>query len=204
MKFNQSERKLVAREAARLLYFGLAKEYLSAKIKAANELKIKILPSNREIAEELDRLASMLEGPQREINLVKLRREALEIMKTLTPFNSKLIGSVWRGTATKYSDIDIIVYCNNVNKILEKLKKSGYEIEHTEKTEKNVAGERQFFFHIYIKLPSGHKAEIVVRKEEEIYVKETCSIYGDEITGLTADELERLLKVDPLRRFIPD
>jgi len=85
-------RKKVAREAAALLYFKLEKEYKQAKIKAAKILGVNFLPTNREIARELDKIAEENEGSIRQQNLVKKRREALKTMKILKAYNPILIG----------------------------------------------------------------------------------------------------------------
>jgi hypothetical protein len=45
--------------------------------------------------------------------------------------------------------------------------------------------------------------EIIVHSPEEACLTEKCEIYGDEITGLRLQELEKLLKEDPTQRFVP-
>ncbi len=83
----------VAREAATLLYFGAEKEYKQAKEKAAQIFGIHFLPSNLEIALELDKIAEENEGAKRGERLFQMRKEALEIMhlldRVLPPFNRK-------------------------------------------------------------------------------------------------------------------
>ncbi len=198
-------RALVAREAARLLYYRLATEYKFAKLRAARELGVTVLPSNREVADELDALANLLEGESRIARLIQMRREALSIMEALLEFNPKLIGSVWRGTVRIGSDIDIIVYSHSSSAVVEKLRCLGYNVINVEKKVK--AGrddeEKKVYVHIYVELPSGNRAEIVVRSPEDQNVKEVCDIYGDVIEGLTVEELRRVLSEDPARRFIP-
>jgi len=50
-------RNLVAKEAARLLYLGFVNEYKDAKERASESLGIGALPSNIEIAYEVDKLS---------------------------------------------------------------------------------------------------------------------------------------------------
>jgi hypothetical protein len=57
-----SLRKRVAREAATLLYSSQEKEYKQAKKRAAKMLSVRVLPSNLEVAEELDKIAEEKEG----------------------------------------------------------------------------------------------------------------------------------------------
>ena len=59
----------VAREAATLLYFGAEKEYKQAKEKAAKTLGTHFLPSNLEVALELDKIAEENEGAKRKERL---------------------------------------------------------------------------------------------------------------------------------------
>ncbi|RJS86281.1 tRNA adenylyltransferase, partial [Candidatus Bathyarchaeota archaeon] len=78
---SQPLRRRVAREAAFLIYTSQEKEYKQAKIRAAEILGARTLPSNREVAEELDAIAAELEGESRLERLIRMRREALEVMR---------------------------------------------------------------------------------------------------------------------------
>ncbi|MGD8507086.1 MAG: hypothetical protein PVF15_10545, partial [Candidatus Bathyarchaeota archaeon] len=55
-------KKRVAREAALLLYTAQEKEYKQAKKRAAENLGARALPSNSEVARELDAIAEEREG----------------------------------------------------------------------------------------------------------------------------------------------
>jgi predicted nucleotidyltransferase len=100
----------VAQEAATLLYFGAEKEYKQAKIRAAQTLGTHFLPSNLEVALELDHLVEETEGKERSQRLIQMRIDALKVMKLLGAYCPIVIGSVWRGTIKRGSDIDIAVY----------------------------------------------------------------------------------------------
>ena len=198
----ESLRQKIAREAAILLYTGQEKEYKQAKIRAAENLGVKILPSNREVAEELDRLAQELEGEERERRLIEMRRTALQIMKVLKVFNPRLIGSVWRGTANKNSDIDILILHDKPEQIIAALEDTGFSIRRTERQTTEKRGERKYSFHIFLE-SSGYDIEIVVKPLEEAEMEEKCEIYGDKVTGLSIEELEKVLRENPLQRFLP-
>jgi len=198
----ESLRRKVAREAALLLYTGQEKEYRQAKIKAAENLGVKILPSNREIAEELDCLAQELEGEEREKRLIEMRETALQIMNILKVFNPRLIGSVWRGTANKNSDVDIIIFYDKPKEITTTLKNAGLSVRCTEWQTTEKGGEEKTSFHIFLE-NSGYKIEIVVKPLEKAKILEKCEIYGDKITGLSIEELEEVLKINPLQKFLP-
>ena len=101
MNADSDLRGKIAKEAATLLYFGAEKEYKQAKLKAAKTIGTHFLPTNLEVAVELDKIAEAHEGPARKERLIQMRQEALKIMKTLKEYSPILIGSVWRGTAKK-------------------------------------------------------------------------------------------------------
>ncbi|MEM3731390.1 MAG: nucleotidyltransferase domain-containing protein [Candidatus Bathyarchaeia archaeon] len=204
MTQNRSDlRKKVAREAATLLYFGVEKEYKQAKLRAAKTLGAHFLPTNLEVAIELDKIAEENEGAEREKRLVKMREEALKIMRLLEAYNPVLVGSVWRGTIHHDSDIDITVYCEEPNKILEALKQAGVKVIQTERVTSTKSGEREKSFHIYVESPKKEKIELVVRSLKMAHLREKCEIYGDVVKGLSISELEEVLRGNPQKRFLP-
>ena len=200
---SQILRRKVAREAASLLYSGIEKEYKQAKLKAARTLGVKFVPTNLEVAVELDRIAEEREGAERQERLIRMRKEALQLMSVLRAYNPILIGSVWRGTIHHGSDIDIVTYHEENASILKKLKQNNLKILRTELVSETKHGITKESFHIHLELPSKDEAEIIVRKPDEINRKEKCEIYGDVITGLNLRQLEKLLKENPTRKFVP-
>ena len=193
-------RKHVAEEAARLLYNGTVLEYKDAKEMAASSLGIKSLPSNYEVAVELDRLSAYMEGSERDRRLVNMRKVALKVMKLLKDFDPRLTGSVWRGTAHKDSDIDILVYYSDPEVIAERVSALGSIISVDDQTF-YVEGAPQKATHVTLRIDEN-EVELVVRPPEE-KIQERCEIYGDIKRGLSVVELERLMSSDPLRRFVP-
>ncbi|MGQ9624650.1 MAG: nucleotidyltransferase domain-containing protein [Candidatus Bathycorpusculaceae bacterium] len=199
----KSLRRKVAKEAANLIYFGVEKEYKQAKLKAAETFGTHFLPTNLEVAIELDKIAEENEGSARMEHLVKMRREALKAMKILKAYNPLLVGSVWRGTIHRESDVDIILYHDELVEILKVLEKNNFNLLRTEWVTIAKKGQKKLSFHIYLESPEKIKFEIVVRSPEEVDKREKCDIYGDKITGLEIQELERLLEENPLKRFVP-
>jgi len=190
------ERSSVAREAARLLYSGAAEEYIQAKDLAAASLGVKSVPSNYEVAVELDRLADEAEGGERQRRLAEMRETALMVMKSLGSFFPRLIGSVWRGTARRGSDIDVVALASSPFDVQRALRE--YKIK--EKGEVNFKGGVHAY---HFKLEAGADEVDVVVRDPAGYTEDRCDIYGDVKRGLTLPELERLLRVDSLRRFVP-
>jgi predicted nucleotidyltransferase len=196
-------RQKVAREAATLLYFGAEKEYKQAKMRAAKTLGVHFLPTNLEVALELDRIAEALEGQARKNKLIQMRQDALKIMKLLTAYHPVLIGSVWRGTIRQGSDIDIALCSDVPDEIVVVLEKAKVKISKKEWTTVTKKGKPESSFHIYIETSGKQTVELVVRSAEEAGNKSKCEIFGDEIKGLELQELELLLKEDPARKFVP-
>ena len=195
-------RRRVSREAARLLYHNLAEEYKQAKEAAARSFGVGLLPSNLEVAIELDLLASEVEGVGREKLLGDLRREALQVMERLKAFHPRLIGSVWRGTARKGSDIDIEVFCQETEAVMKEVART-YQVTKMEQSSKTAEGKTKRFLHAYFTLPSEHEVEVVIKDRDRWTEKRICEVYGDLIAGLTLPQLRRLLENDPHKRFIP-
>jgi len=190
------ERSSVAREAARLLYSGAAEEYIQAKYMAATSLGVKAIPSNYDVADELDRLADEEEGGERQRRLTEMREIALMVMRSLQLFAPRLIGSVWRGTARKSSDIDIIALATSPADV-------EYALRDYRVKEKGGVTFHKGIHAYHFKLEvRTDEVEVVVRDPAE-YTEDRCDIYGDVKRGLTLRELERLLRTDPLRKFVP-
>ena len=193
----------MAREAARILYNRSVKEYKDAKEIAAASLGSKALPSNYEVAIELDRFTDEVEGSDRQTMLIEMREIALELMKGLVDINPVLIGSVWRGTVRKGSDIDVVVYHPDPETVKEQVGQV-YKVTDSENKTFTLEGLPRSSVHIIFK--SGkYEGEVVVRPPEDMdaYRDERCETYGDMKRGIRLPDLEKLMSADPLRRFIP-
>ncbi len=199
----QDLRKKVAREAAALLYSGIEKEYKQAKLKAAETFGIHYLPTNLEVAVELDKIADENEGSARQTRLVKMRKQALWLMQILEEYDPVLVGSVWRGTIRRDSDLDIIVHHYDSGQVLQTIIKNGVTIEHSQWVSVTKQGKKLESFHIYLELPTKEKGEVIVHSPDEACLRQKCEIYGDNVAGLRTHELEKVLKQNPAERFVP-
>ena len=198
-----SSRKKVAIEAANLLYYGVEKEYKQAKLKAAKTFGLHFMPTNLEIALEIDRIAEENEGAARQERLVRMRKEALRIMNMLKKYDPLLVGSVWRGTIHYDSDLDIIVHHEEPEEVLRAVEQTGLKIRRTEWVNVTKRGKKKGSFHIHTESPIKEQVEIIVHSPDEACLNEKCAIYGDEIVGLRLRELGKVLEETPTRRFIP-
>ena len=196
-------RRDVAREAARLIYTGASEEYLHAKERAARSLGVESIPSNHEVALELDILADEIEGKTRAELINKMRELALGLMRVLSDLKPVLSGSVWRGTARKGSDIDIDVYSNEPVEVKKLLEDLGYSVTGFKKKVAVSGRMMSRSTHIQVRLEEDIEGEVVVRPIEEDGLEVRCEVYGDVKKGLRLPELEKLMNTDPLRKFVP-
>lgn len=125
-------------------------------------------------------------------------------MQYLEDYSPRLIGSVWRGTAHKNSDIDITVFSHDPKDVMKRIAERNFKIIKVEEDVIAEGEDKRSTFHIHIILPSGDEAEVVVRDPKDKMRDEICEIYGDVIRGLSLNELRKVLESDPYRRFVPE
>lgn len=186
-----------------LLYTSQEKEYKQAKKRAAATLRARVLPSNLEVANELDQIAEESEGSERKDQLLRMRVEAQTIMEALKDFSPRLIGSVWRGTTNKNSDIDVLAFSNDPVNARNRLKEHGFDVARSGWMSVTKDGRKESSFHIYLLLASGDEAEVVVRSMDSRGRTEKCETYGDTKTGLNLNQLTEILNEKPLQKFLP-
>ena len=182
----------------------MEKEYRQAKLKAAANLGTRVLPSNLEIALELNKIAEETEGPTRTKRLIQIRTEALTLMKALASYCPVLVGSVWRGTIRRGSDIDLEVFHDTYEDVVLALGVAGLKIQKTEHMTTTEHGKTFSSLHIYGETGQKYPVEVVVRAAVERGRKRKCDTFGDEIKGLTPRQLEKLLCENPSRQFFPE
>jgi len=200
---SSSIRYRVAKEAASLLYTRQEKEFKQAKLRAAMTLGARSLPSNKDIALELDKLADETEGAERAERLIQMRKDALWIMVILGGFHPKLTGSVWRGTVNKNSDIDIEAFTSDKNQVLGRITGNGLAVSKAQWIFVSKGHELERVFQVCLILPSKSEIELIVRSPERRDRPDVCETYGDRVKGLDIHQLRRILLTDPLRKFVP-
>ncbi len=198
-----SIRHKVAKEAASLLYTQQEKEYKQAKLRAAETLGARLLPSNKDIALELDNMVDEIEGPERAERLVQMRKDALWIMVILGDFHPRLVGSVWRGTVNKNSDIDIEAFTSDQNNVLERITRRGLTVSTAQWRLVSKGPELERVFQVHMTSPSKNEVELIVRSPAKRDKPDVCEIYGDTVRGLDIHQLRRILLTDPLHKFVP-
>ena len=166
------------------------------KRKAARQLRLDFryhpqdLPSNREIRDQIQAFAHMIEGDQRADNLWEMRLEALRLMRKLRRFRPKLIGSVLTGHIRKGSDIDIHVFCDNFSAVTLQLDdfNATYEVEHKRIIKHD---EERVFTHVHVF--DRFNFELTLYPLDKLHYVFRSSITGKPMETASITELEQLL-----------
>ena len=113
-------RRQIAEEAALIVWDEGVADYNQARAKACERLGVsgtRQMPRNTEVeAALLDWLALFATDEDRE-RLLFLRETALAVMRCLAEFEPRLVGSVLKGTAGRYSVIQLHLFSDDVEAV---------------------------------------------------------------------------------------
>ena len=191
-------RRLIAWEAARLMYSREVSEYYHAKEKAARRIhkgwiKPSDLPSNAEIRDQIQILARLQEGPTSESTLAAMRLRAAWWLRQLAEFHPRLIGSVLKGCIREGSDIDVHVFAASPNSISVLLDDLG--AHHTmERKRVEKDGEQRVYTHFHVQ--DEFPVELTVYHPSLLGFRFRSSITGKPIEKVNLVELERLIALE--------
>jgi HD superfamily phosphodiesterase len=188
-------RHAIAFEAARLMYERAESEYFTAKRKAAarvcrGSVKPSDLPSNAEIRDLIQVFARTHEGDRRTENLREMRLRALWLMRVLTRFRPRLIGSVMTGHVRKGSDIDLHLFSDHAEPVTAALEEEGLQFD-VERKQVVKHGEARVFTHVHVY--DTFNFELTVYPEDKAHYVFKSSITGKPIERATTRELEELI-----------
>ena len=190
-------RRQIALLAARLMYERQESEYFTAKRKAARQLGVEYkyhpgdLPSNAEIRDQIQSLAQFYEGDQRNENLRAMRLEGLRMMRLLSAFRPRLIGSVLTGHVRKGSDIDLHIFSDHLSAVTSVLDDENlrYAVERKRVLKHN---EDRVFTHIHVSV--RYSFELTLYEAGKVNYAFKSSITGKAIERASIPELEQLLR----------
>jgi len=109
-----SKQEIAATAARMVVEEGL--EYGPAKRRAVKQLGLNArtpLPDNDLVEDEVREYIALFCADNQPGELMALRRLAVVWMERMAPFRPYLAGAVWRGTATRLSDIYIQLFCDD-------------------------------------------------------------------------------------------
>ncbi len=197
-------RGAITLEAARLMYEEGVKQYFTAKRLAARRILGRVgsrslryrpqdLPSNGEIRDALLGLAELAEGDSRTRRLFAMRVVALRAMRALEPFAPRLIGSVSTGHIRRGSDIDLQVFCDDPDAVVEHVRGLGWVYE-TERVTILKGGEIREYLHIHVR--DDFELELTVYERGALRFRPRSSTDGKPIVRVKASALEALLALE--------
>jgi predicted nucleotidyltransferase len=199
MRKEDRVRRLIAQEAARIMYEEGVAEYRDAKRKAARQFGAEKalclgshLPSNAEIHGELQRLIGIYEEEVLPERLMRLRIAALRQMEMLAPFHPYLVGSVLSGAVTERSDIDLHLFAESCEEVEEFLHLQGVPFEQ-EVVSIRHGGEFFEYPHIYLE-DEGTVVECTVYPLEDIHRIPKSSITGRAMERANAKRVRKLIE----------
>jgi hypothetical protein len=112
----QQMRTRIAATAARIMAEDGVCDFAMAKRKAARQLgadDTQSLPANDEIESELRAYQALYQEDEQRERIQELRGQALAAMEALVEFKPYLTGPVLKGTAGRYSDIDLQLFADS-------------------------------------------------------------------------------------------
>lgn len=113
-------REHIAQLAARLMAADGVQDFALAKRKAAHQLgadDTQSLPSNTEIEQALRDYQALYQRDEQRERVREMRRQALAVMREFTPFDPHLTGAVLAGTATRFSDISLMLFADSPKEV---------------------------------------------------------------------------------------
>jgi hypothetical protein len=122
MIFNSANnnRSIVASRAAEIIMEEGVTDYLFAKKKAAKSLGLLTndnLPSNHEIDNALKEYRNIFQEQVDSETIVKIKKEALNIMTLFKDFNPHLTGQLLEGLIPKFPKIQINLFTDNLKEV---------------------------------------------------------------------------------------
>jgi HD domain len=189
---NEKLRRQIAFEAARLMYERQESEYYRAKLKAGKRLsggwvKPQDLPSNAEIRDQIQSFARLYEGSSRFARLREMRLEALRLMRILSAFRPRLIGSTLTGHVRAGSDIDLHLFSDSIEAVTAALETEGtiFDVE-------RKRGEDRIFTHVHVR--DRFTFELTIYAANLAHYVFKSSITGKPIERASIAELEAFLR----------
>lgn len=190
---NNNLRRLLIREAARLMFEEGVDQYFDAKKKAAKRIlgkQTKHLPSNGEISDELYQLSLFHCGDELSTTLFKMRLLAMDVMEHLECFNPRLIGSVSTGRVRHGSDIDLHIFTDTLEHFQNYLDNLNWQY-HFKQICIEKEGRPVEYTHVYLDLE--FPVELSVYPTNEIRIRGRSSTDGKPINRLSISTLRNLV-----------
>lgn len=126
----------IAQLAARLMAADGIQDFALAKRKAARQLGAEVtqnLPNNSEIEQALRDYQALYQREEQRARLREMRKQALEAMREFAAFDPHLSGAVLSGTATRYAEINLMLFTDDQKEVELLLLNRGVPFKYSEK-----------------------------------------------------------------------
>lgn len=189
----KNNRQLIADEAARLLYEEGYRDYLVAKMKAAERLGCAHdkanQPTNREIHAAILLRRELHASEEEAKHLRELRQVALEAMEFLQGFSPLLAGAVVDGSAGIYSPVTLHLFASSPEEVMFFLQDHKLPFQTHERSYK-VHG-RQTYYPLLRFYADDFEVELVIFEEGS--AAPTSHIDGKRMQRMTTKEVRALI-----------
>jgi len=112
----------VAEEAARLIYEEGMRDYRLAKLRAADNLGVRMQgsaqPTNEEVEDAIHQRIQLFDAETQPLLLRQHREVALEAMDFLQAYNPYLTGAALEGTSSAYSAVTLYLAADSVEEVM--------------------------------------------------------------------------------------
>jgi hypothetical protein len=188
-------RARIAAAAARIMAEDGIDDYALAKRKALRQLgagETQALPANDEIELELRAYRALYQAEEHPARLTELLRIALDAMRTLEAYSPYLTGSVLRGTAGRYAQIELQLFPESPKDVeiflLER------NIEFTTQETRRYSGDRTHAVSVFSLTWEGVPVKLFVfdQRDERVALKTSQAGRVMERAGIT--EVRALLR----------
>jgi hypothetical protein len=198
MNRDRKMRQRLAIEAARMMAEESIGDFLTAKRKAATLLGVtdtRNLPRNSEVEEALVEYQRLFKADSQPRLLRELREVALQAMHFLESFKPHLTGSVLRGTASYYSDINLHLFATTPEEVSLFLmqKEIPFDMNHKRfRFSKDASAD----YPIYRFVAGKHSIELTVFPINGERQAPLSPVDGRPMQRASASALQRLLEVE--------
>ena len=158
-------RSAIAAVAARFIADGTARDFHSAKRKAASQLGVegtRHLPDNAQLQAAVADHQALFEGERQGSRLRELRVAALAAMQALSEFAPRLAGPVLAGTACGHSTVGLHLFSEEVEAVTRFLLGRGIGFDLSHKAFRFAAGSTSVEMPMFEVSMSGTEFELVV------------------------------------------
>jgi hypothetical protein len=189
-------RESIANAAARLMAEDGIEDYAQAKRKAARQvgaIDARQMPTNEEIDAALTVYRELFQRGHR-TQLRELRALAVTVMQEFAAFNPHLTGSVLRGSAGKYADIQLQLFCDNPKSVEHYLLGEGIQYRSAEA--RLYAGDMVVMAPVLIFNREGHDVNLTLLAPRDLRLPLKTTPAGKPLERAKTDAVELLLAED--------